>query len=207
MTSKPYDPIIIEHIDEGIITLEGGVVRQVNRALVKMTDTTHSKLIGQMLTDLFDNLPAEFPSQSRPSETSGLLAPQEAFLKTAAGPSRDVAVSMISADDKRENLQFVVVRDIAERKKMQKELLKARQLESIAALSGGIAHDYNNLLTAIMGNISLALTGIPEDDAIYDWLSQAQDAALIAKELTNRLITFSKGGSPPEGNRRHRRVD
>ena len=196
MTSKPYDPIIIEHIDEGIITLEGNVVRQVNHALVKMTDTTHSKLIGQTLAELFDNLPAEFSFQGRPSETSGPLAPQEACLKTAVGPSRDVAVSMISADDERENLQFVVVRDIAEHKKMQQELIKARHLESIAALSGGIAHDYNNLLTAIMGNISLALTGIPEDDAIYDWLSQAQDAALIAKELTNRLITFSKGGAP-----------
>jgi nitrogen-specific signal transduction histidine kinase/CheY-like chemotaxis protein len=88
------------------------------------------------------------------------------------------------------------VRDIAERKKMQQDLLKSRQLESIAALSGGIAHDYNNLLTAIMGNISLALTSIPEDEPMYEWLSQAQEASLIAKELTNRLITFSKGGVP-----------
>ena len=74
--------------------------------------------------------------------------------------------------------------------------MKSRQLESIAALSGGIAHDYNNLLTAIMGNISLALTSIPEDEPMYEWLSQAQEASLIAKELTNRLITFSKGGVP-----------
>lgn len=48
-----------------------------------------------------------------------------------------------------------------------------RQLESIAALSGGIAHDYNNLLTAIMGNISLALEQAPADAPFCPLLEQA----------------------------------
>ena len=196
MVSKQYDTIIIEHIDEGIITLEGGVVRKVNSAIVNMTGMRRSKLIGQTIEDLFDDLAVDFRSQGELPETSGKLAVWEACLKTAVASPRDVAVSLHSVQDAPVNVQIVVVRDIAERKKMQQDLLKSRQLESIAALSGGIAHDYNNLLTAIMGNISLALTGIPEDEPMYEWLSQAQDASLIAKELTNRLITFSKGGVP-----------
>lgn len=71
-----------------------------------------------------------------------------------------------------------------------------RQLESIAALSGGIAHDYNNLLTAIMGNISLALEHVAPDATIIPLLDQALSAARVAKTLTRRLITFSKGGQP-----------
>ncbi len=196
MVSKQYDPIIIEHIDEGIITLEGGVVRKVNGAVVNMTGMMRSKLIGQTIDDLFDDLPVDFRSRGEPLETSEKLAVWEGCLKTAVGAHCEVAVSLHSVEDASGDVQIVVVRDIAERKKMQKELLKSRQLESIAALSGGIAHDYNNLLTAIMGNISLALTSIPEDDPMYEWLSQAQEASLIAKELTNRLITFSKGGVP-----------
>jgi PAS domain S-box-containing protein len=196
MTSKVYDPIIIEQIDEGIITLKESVVCEVNRAFLDMTGMMRSKLIGQTLSDLFDDLPFDFLSQGGMLGTSGKSAVWEVYLKTAVGSLCEVAVSLHSVEDASDEVQIVIVRNIAERKKMQQELLKARQLESIAALSGGIAHDYNNLLTAIMGNISLALTGIPEDDAIYDWLSQAQDAALIAKELTNRLITFSKGGAP-----------
>ena len=47
-------------------------------------------------------------------------------------------------------------KELSERKVTEEELLKAKKLESIAALSGGIAHDYNNLLTSIMGNTSLA---------------------------------------------------
>jgi nitrogen-specific signal transduction histidine kinase/CheY-like chemotaxis protein len=71
-----------------------------------------------------------------------------------------------------------------------------RQLESIAALSGGIAHDYNNLLTAIMGNLSLALEQIPPDAPIRPLLDGALNASRVAKTLTQRLITFSKGGQP-----------
>ncbi len=71
-----------------------------------------------------------------------------------------------------------------------------RQLESIAALSGGIAHDYNNLLTAIMGNISLAQEYAKSDCKLSELLGQALAASQIAKILTRRLITFSKGGHP-----------
>ena len=71
-----------------------------------------------------------------------------------------------------------------------------RQLESIAALSGGIAHDYNNLLTAIMGNLSLALEQVASDSQLAGLLEQALAASRVAKTLTRRLITFSKGGEP-----------
>lgn len=71
-----------------------------------------------------------------------------------------------------------------------------RQLESIAALSGGIAHDYNNLLTVIMGNISLVCEHVGPDTPITPLLDQALAASRVAKSLTQRLITFSKGGQP-----------
>ncbi len=87
-------------------------------------------------------------------------------------------------------------KELSGRKVTDEEILKARKLESIAALSGGIAHDYNNLLTSIMGNISLAQTYLEHDDKIYGLLSEAQHASILAKDLTRKLITFSKGGAP-----------
>jgi PAS domain S-box-containing protein len=197
MTAENLDCSIIDHIDEGIMALERDVVRRVNRAMERLTGSAAGELIGRTLETLLDPLPPAADCSADASPASAGTAPAfESSLQTADGSRRDVAVSRHKAATLPGEMQIVVVRDIDERKQMQRELLKSRQLESIAALSGGIAHDYNNLLTAIMGNISLVLTGIPEDDAIYDWLSQAQEAALIAKELTNRLITFSKGGAP-----------
>ena len=81
-------------------------------------------------------------------------------------------------------------------KKAEDELQKIRNLESIAALSGGIAHDYNNLLTVIIGNISLIQSYIEPDDMIYGLLDEALEASMTAKTLTQKLITFARGGAP-----------
>ncbi len=81
----------------------------------------------------------------------------------------------------------------ADRKDLKRHI---RRLESMAALSAGIAHDYNNLLTAIMGNISLALEQVEPACKLSALLEQALQASRAAKTLTLRLIAFSKGGPP-----------
>jgi len=97
-----------------------------------------------------------------------------------------------------ENILGAVIafRDITERKKLQDEFLRLQQLESIGILAGGIAHDFNNLLQAIMGNISFAKMLLPPQDKVSSILDEAEKAAYRARELSYRLITFSKGGSP-----------
>lgn len=87
-------------------------------------------------------------------------------------------------------------RDITERKKMEEGLLKAQKLESIGLLAGGIAHDYNNILTAILGNISLARRYASSEDPIFKRLEQTEKAALRARDLTQQLLTFARGGTP-----------
>lgn len=198
MAAEQLNLKIIDHIDEGVVVLENGTITRVNAAVEKMTGMGRTELKQLSLSQLFDPAPTVYlqtaPDVENAEHQKALIS--ESALTLAGGQSRAVAVSVHTVQEGEGAVHFLIVRDIAERKKMQQDLLKSRQLESIAALSGGIAHDYNNLLTAIMGNISLALTGIPEDEPMYEWLSQAQEASLIAKELTNRLITFSKGGVP-----------
>lgn len=90
-----------------------------------------------------------------------------------------------------------VVRDITERKKIEDKLLTAQKLESVGVLAGGIAHDFNNLLTAIIGNISMAKLFLkPEVGEAYTRLEETEKASLRAKDLTQQLLTFSKGGTP-----------
>jgi two-component system, cell cycle sensor histidine kinase and response regulator CckA len=86
--------------------------------------------------------------------------------------------------------------DITDRKKSEAELLNVQRLESIAVLAGGIAHDFNNLLTVILGNISIAQIYAQPGDAVYRTLAEAEKASLRAKDLSYKLLTFSKGGTP-----------
>jgi PAS domain S-box-containing protein len=90
-----------------------------------------------------------------------------------------------------------IIRDISGRKKTEKELRKVERLESLGVLAGGIAHDFNNLLTGILGNISLAQ--IKEGEGVADLLEDAKQASIQAKNLTQQLLTFAKGGEPVKG--------
>ena len=89
---------------------------------------------------------------------------------------------------------------IARAAKLEDELLNARKLESIGVLAGGIAHDFNNLLTAMLGNISLARRINGAQGPSEELLSEAQTACHRAAELTEQLLTFSKGGLPIKNN-------
>jgi PAS domain S-box-containing protein len=79
---------------------------------------------------------------------------------------------------------------------MAADLLKAQKLESIGVLAGGIAHDFNNILTAIWGNLSLARARVTTDSAALPHLVEAEKALDRARDLTQQLLTFAKGGSP-----------
>ncbi len=85
--------------------------------------------------------------------------------------------------------------DITERKRMEEELVKAQKLESVSILAGGLAHDFNNILTAILGNISLAKM-YDDLEKKNSRLTDAERACMQAKDLTQQLLTFSKGGAP-----------
>jgi CheY-like chemotaxis protein len=63
-------------------------------------------------------------------------------------------------------------------------------------LAGGIAHDFNNLLTGILGNLSLAKANLPESGVVAQRLAETEKATLRAKDLTQQLLTFAKGGAP-----------
>ena len=91
----------------------------------------------------------------------------------------------------------VFIRDISERKKTETERLTTSKLESLGTLAGGIAHDLNNILTVISGNIGLAQIEAPVDSgSLLGFLSKAGQAAQHAAHLSGQLLTFSKGGAP-----------
>ena len=90
----------------------------------------------------------------------------------------------------------LVIRDDTERHTMEKELVKSMKIESLGIFAGGLAHDFNNLLTSIMGNISLAGHLAKDDDKLSAILNDALNASLSARELTQQLLTFSRGGEP-----------
>ena len=85
-----------------------------------------------------------------------------------------------------------VIQDISERKQLQQELLQAQKMEAIGRLAGGVAHDFNNILTIINGYCGLLLGRIQGDHATRHEIGEIKMAAERAAALTAKLLAFSR---------------
>jgi len=85
--------------------------------------------------------------------------------------------------------------DVTEEKLADEELIRIRKQESLGAFAGGVAQDFDSLMSAVLRNIFLAkLSASDEDKMMEEGLATAEKAGLQAKELAHQLITFAKGG-------------
>jgi PAS domain S-box-containing protein len=92
-----------------------------------------------------------------------------------------------------QELDYVIhtYREITDHKRLEKQLLQFTQTEAVARLAGGIAHEFNNLLTGIIGNMSLAQSQMGTESEEYLFLERAYQSAERASELVKRLLAFS----------------
>jgi PAS domain S-box-containing protein len=82
--------------------------------------------------------------------------------------------------------------DITERKELEQQLMHAQKLEAVGRLAGGVAHDFNNFLTAIGGYTRLALEAVPAGGPVNRYLREVLRAVEAATRLTRQLLTFSR---------------
>lgn len=84
--------------------------------------------------------------------------------------------------------------DVTRQRTLEAENLRSRKMEAIGILAGGMAHDFNNLLQVILGYISLAKLQVNAPQTIAEMLEIAEQTSQRAKELSLRLLAFSRGG-------------
>jgi signal transduction histidine kinase/CheY-like chemotaxis protein len=106
--------------------------------------------------------------------------------ETASGERRYVEVSR-DVDDE--------VRAEEQRRKLEEKMQQAQRLESLGVMAGGITHDFNNLLTPILGDASLALLDLPLDSPVRIRIEKIQKAAHRAAALTNQMLAYSGQGA------------
>jgi PAS domain S-box-containing protein len=83
------------------------------------------------------------------------------------------------------------IRDISERKQLERQLHQSQKMEAVGQLTGGIAHDFNNLLTVILGNLGLLELLVSDNDVAVKRVKTAQKAAARGADITRRLLVFS----------------
>jgi len=198
MESEEYYHQIVELLPSAIFIETDDKVVFANTAAVKLINAQNpDELMEKSFTKYF--LPEYmdvYREKSRQVKDLKSSLNMEAKLTPAKSIIIDVELTLVPFNYQGKEAVQVIIDNITERKKMEEEFLRASKLESLALLAGGIAHDFKNILTVVLGNISLARINVDREDRNYSWLNNAEKAILQAKELTEQLQTFAKGGEP-----------
>lgn len=91
---------------------------------------------------------------------------------------------------------ILILIDITDRERLQEQFIKTQKLESIGILAGGIAHNFNNALTSVLGFVTLAAKQLDETHKAAPLLQHAEQATKRAAQMAKQLLTFARGGAP-----------
>lgn len=190
---------LVEQAKDGVVIIQEGILRFANKSMAEILGYTVEEMIGkQFFQDMVAPGCRDFVAERNRSRLSGEKVPSfyEAKLLAEDGGIKDAEISAGIIQYQGKPGTMAIIRDITARKRMEEELQKAQKLESIGILAGGIAHDFKNILVAIVGGLSLAKMHVRQEHKIFEILAKSEKAALRATDLTQQLLTFSRGGAP-----------
>ena len=103
-----------------------------------------------------------------------------------------IEVSVTRATYQGEPVTFALLRDISERKSLEAQLLQAQKMEAIGTLAGGVAHDFNNILMALMGYGNLLQMKMDRNDPLRVYVDQILSSTAKAANITQSLLAFGR---------------
>jgi signal transduction histidine kinase/CheY-like chemotaxis protein len=191
--------ITIQSITDGVVATDvHGDVKLINdnaRHLAMMPDNARS---ARSVTEVFAavGLPKSMCEVALRQVNEGAVVQLRSDAYRASGRLIELA-GKPTRDEKGRVVGAVwILRDLTDAVRVEHERAKAARLESLGILAGGLAHDFNNILTGILGNLSLAGDLIAHDPRVTARLRDAVSACTRARAVTNQLLTFAKGGAP-----------
>ncbi|MFQ5330175.1 MAG: PAS domain S-box protein [Thermodesulfobacteriota bacterium] len=185
-----------------MITDTKGVIEYVNKKFCTLTGYAPEEIIGENPKALKSgNHSPEFYKFLWKTITSGGEWRGEFSNRKRNGEHYWELASIAPITDEKGNItNYIALKeDITKLKQaeedkeiLQAQLLQSQKLEAIGTLAGGVAHDFNNILTAILGNAELALQKVDEGDSLIRNLINVKEAANRASDLTRQLLLYSR---------------
>lgn len=200
---------LVKNSPDIIYMLDGqGNFKFISNSAERLLGFQIEQLIGEHYTTLIHDNDLEKAKWSFNERRTGDRAASQMELRLkicdASGQFKDCKVGHLTIELKsngiydepirKEDKKFIgthgVIRDISDRKQLESQLKQAYKMEAIGTLTGGIAHEFNNILGIILGNTELALDDVPEWNPAHFNLEEIKTAGLRAKNVVRQLLSF-----------------
>src|SRR5210317_1362906 len=173
MTASPESQqkyeFLLELCNDGILIVQDGKIRESNHLMAKLCGYAVEEVLDTEFASFFhpDDMDRIERISARVIDDANSIEIHETAMMCKNGIKIFAELTAGQFVYNQEPTVLFMVRDISERTQSENEFQKSTKMGSIATLSGGIAHDYNNLLNAIIGNIYLAQANLPPEHKAF----------------------------------------
>ena len=187
--------LLVETMHDGLAVQDAqGHIIYVNPRFCQILGYERHCLIGRLVSELMDmgsRIVFQNELKEKQARDGDLV---ELGLERDDGEKITVRVSAkaLYAADGESMGSFLVITDMTQVKRLQRQLIHSQKMEAVGRLAGGIAHDFNNLLMIIQGYAELALADLDHDNPLYNQIVQINQASKRAEALTRQLLAFSR---------------
>ncbi len=182
---------ILESMNEGIVEVYTGRVVYANSAAEKLFAVPLKNLLSARPQDLFDEA-----SKSRIDGLTNRGAeemPVVGLTRPLELNGRQIVIRSFPVKGEADTT-ILLITDVTDQRDLEYQLQHVRRMDAIGNLAGGIAHNFNNLLMGIQGNVSILIQDKKMGDPGYDELAGIERCIDSGAKLTRQLLSFAKGG-------------
>lgn len=191
LSTKHHTEVILDNLSEGIleITQEGKII-YANPMAISLTGLPEEKLLGS-------NIEAMVPLEGDARIQETIQAENESHETQGDEPfvilnGREIETQLVPMGD--EGSTVVILHDVSVRKRLQDQLQYAQKMEAISTLAGGVAHQFNNALFALTGNIELIQLAMRGEGRMEKYLAPMRSSIDRMTDLTGKLLAYAQEG-------------
>ena len=193
LSSKMHLEGILNNMSEGILELNTDArILYANPAAVFMFGLAEEKLLGSSFSALLQRYCGKRVDDlsEKIGDTPFTMGENSLIILN----SKRISLNILRNRETEEENIIVIMRDISERKRLEEQIRRAQKMASITTLAGGIAHQFNNALSVITGNLELLKMSFPEDNKYDENIEPMEKSAYRMSDLTNQLLAYARGG-------------